>query len=224
MKYFIYLSLVLFIASCENKTNKVSNNSLSDQPKADSLITDSVLTFSFETNFSHPNISNNSDRQVDLLFNGVDNYLGGHLNPKVDFKTEGLPYEPIQEFLGGLLFAKRFLILSDQIKFHKKDFNINDSLKRIKPYMDDRGKKNPQHRFSDGKAHIKNIGVSCNDADFNKVRLSYSTGEIIIDSMINASFFEYDLNLDGQMEQYLLGARSCSRELVLLRIRKSNDK
>lgn len=223
LKYFIYITLALFVASCDNRTKTVSDNSVTDKPKTDTSATDSILSFSFVTKFSHQNISNKSDRQIDLLFNGIDNYLGGQHNHKVHFRTECLPCEPIQEFMGGLLFAKRLLITTDQIKYYKNDFDIPDSLNRIKFNSDDRERTNPKFQFTDGKGSIKYIGISCNDADFNKVRLTYPTGEIIIDSLINASFFEYDLNADGQKEQYLLGSRSCSQEFVLLRIRKPND-
>jgi hypothetical protein len=223
LKQFIYILLILLVASCDNKTKTISDNSVIDQPKTHTSAKDSILTFSFVTNFRHQNISNKSDRQIDLLFNGVDNYLGGQSNHKVHFQTECLPCEPIQEYLGGLLFAKRLLITTDQIKYFKNNFVIPDSLNSIKLYSDERERTNPKFQFTDGKGSIKYVGISCNDADFNKVRLTYPTGEIVIDSIINASFFEYDVNTDGQKEQYLLGSRSCSQEFVLLRIRKPND-
>lgn len=200
-----------------------SESLITVKPKTDSLAADSVLIFSFVSNFSHQSISNKSDRQIDMLFNSIDKYLGGQPNPKVHFQTECLPCEPIQEYMGGLLFAKRLLITKDQIKYYKNNFDIPDSLNRIKFNSDYRERTNPKFQFTDGNGSIKYLGVSCNDADFNKVRLSYSTGEIVIDSLINASFFEYDLNLDGQKEQYVLGSRSCSQELVIFRIRKSKD-
>lgn len=223
MKHFIYIILALLVASCDNKTTSNSESSVTDKHKTDSLATDSILTFPFVTNFSHKTISNKSDRQIDLLFNSVDNYLGGQPNYKVHFQTECLPCEPIQKYMGGLLFAKRLLITTNQINFYKNDFGIPDSINRIKFNSDDRERTNPKFQFSDGKGSIKYIGISCNDADFNKVRLTYPTGEIVIDSLINASFFEYDLNMDGQKEQYLLGSRSCNQEFVILRIRKTND-
>lgn len=223
LKYRIYIILSLFVASCNNKATSNSNISEADKQKKDALATDSILTFSFVTNFSHTNISNKSDRQIDLLFNGIDNFLGGKPNHKVQFQTECLPCEPIQEFMGGLLFAKRLLITKNQINYYKKDFDIPDSINRIKFNSDNRERINPKFQFSDGQGNIKYIGVSCNDADFNQIQLKYHTGEILIDSLINVSFFEYDLNTDGQKEQYLLGSRSCSQEFVILRIRKPND-
>jgi hypothetical protein len=217
MKHFIYIILFLVAVSCDSRTN----NSLSQKTKSDSILTDSVLILSFESNFKNSNISNNSDRQVDVLFNGVNKYLGGHKNSKINFTTECMRGEPIQEYQGGLLFSKRLLITSDDIKFYKKDINIPDSINRIKQYSGS-DRKNSLFKFTNGKVSIKYIGVSCNDADFNKVKLSFPTGEIIIDSLINATFFEHDLNKDGHNEQYLLGSRSCSQELVILRVGKPN--
>jgi hypothetical protein len=221
LKHFIFIVAALLVASCDHKTTNKSDSSLLDEPKTGSLSVDSILTFSFVTNFQNQNISNKSDRQVDLLFNGVNNYFGGHLHSEVDFRTECLPCAPVQEYLGGILFAKRLFITTDRIKYYKNDFGIPDSVKRIKLKTNNRERISSMFQFSDGKATIQYIGISCNDADFRSVLLSYPTGQIKIDSMINASFFEYDLNFDGQMEQFILGARSCSREFVLLRISKS---
>jgi hypothetical protein len=223
LKHYFYILLTLLFASCDNKTTTNSESSVSDQQKTDSLTIDSILTFSFVTNFSHQNISNKSDRQIDLLFNNINNYLGGQTNYKVHFQTECLRCEPIQEFMGGLLFAKRLLITKDQIKYYKTDFDIPDSLNRIEFNSDHRERINPKFKFTDGRGSIKYVGVSCNDADYNKVRLSYSTGEVEIDSLINASFFEYDLDKDSQKEQYLIGTRSCSQEFIILRINKPNN-
>jgi hypothetical protein len=224
MKYFIYIILVLLISSCNNRTKTINDSSSSERLNTDSLLADSILTFSFDTNFRSLNISNKSNRQIDLLFNGIDNYFGGHRNPKINFRTECLPCEPLYEYMGGLFFTKRLLIKPNQIKFYKTDINIPDSVNRIKLRTYNRERTNPKFSFSEGEASIKYIGVSCNDADFNNVYLSYPSGEIAIDSLINASFFEYDLDKDGQIEQYLLGSRNCSQEFALIRIRKSDQK
>lgn len=210
------------VASCDNKTTTTSNSSITNKPKADTLTTN-ILKFPFVINFSNPNISNKSDRQIDLLFNGVNNYLGGQQNPKIDFHTECLQCEQVQKCQGGLLFAKHLLIMPDQIKYYKNFLPIQDSTNRIEFITSKEGNKNMKFQFSDGSASIKYLGISCDDADFNKIRLTYPTGESVVDSLINASFFEYDLNKDGQIEQYLFGTRTCSQEFVLLRIRKPSD-
>lgn len=193
---------------------------LTDQTVSNKPQLDSAYTFPYQIDFTNNNIINKSDRKVDLLFNGIDKYLGGHENSTVRFRTECMGCLSIQEYQGGLLFGKRLFISPDNIKYFKGNIDIPDSIGRIHFYTDDRERTNPKFQFSDGKGSIKYIGISCNDADFNNVRLTYPTGEIVIDSMINASFFEYDLNKDGQMEQYLLGSRNCSQELAILRIRK----
>lgn len=224
MKQCFSTLLALLVVSCNNKSANKSESSANVQHYGNSLTMDSVLTFSFVTNFSHQNISNKSDRQIDLLFNSINNYLGGQTNYNIHFKTECLQCEPIQEYMGGLLFAKRLLITNEQIKYYKTDFEIPDSLNRIELYSDHGERTNPKFNFTNGKGSINYVGVSCNDADYNKVRLTYSTGEIEIDSLINASFFEYDLNKDGYQEQFLIGTRNCTPELIILRINKSNNK
>jgi hypothetical protein len=193
---------------------------LSGQPATQVATLDSALIFNYQTNISDKLITNKSDRKVDLLFNGVEGFLGGHSISEVRFKTECMGCMSVQEFNGGLLLGKRLLITADNIKYYKTKFDIPDSINRIKLFSDGRERTNPKFNFKDGKGSIKYIGISCNDADFNKVRLTFPTGEIIVDSLINASFFEYDLDADGLNEQYLFGLRNCSSELVILRTRK----
>lgn len=190
------------------------------QPATEVATIDSALIFHYQTNISDKLITNKSDRKVDLLFNGVEGFLGGHRVLNVRFKTECMGCMSVQEFHGGLLLGKRLLITADNIKYYNTKFDISDSINRIELFSDGRERTNPKFNFKEGKGSIKYIGISCNDADFNKVRLTFSTGEIIVDSMINASFFEYDLDADGQKEQYLFGLRNCSQELVILRTRK----
>lgn len=219
MKYFIYILLGLVVVSCGNETAIKTF----EKPNTDSLKTDSILTFSYKNNISDVNISNSSDRKIDILFNSLKHYLGRQKKDRINFRVECLTCQPIKEYKGGLLFAKRFFITQDQIQFFKNDLNISDDSKSIELYTERQEKTNPKFQFSAGKCSIKFQGISCNDAVFNKVKLSYPTGTIIVDSLINADFFEYDLNKDGQMEQYLFGARNCSQEIVFLRIRKPKD-
>lgn len=220
MKHLIYILAFVLFYSCNGKTNKENVISLTDKPKLTEASVDSVFTFRYQINFTDKNINNKSDRKVDLLFNGIDNYFGGHESSIVHFRSESIANLPMQEFNGGLLFGKRLLITTDSIMFYKTNFDIPDSVNRIKLFSDGRERTNPKFNFHDGIGSIKYTGISCNDADFNKVRLKFSSGDIIVDSLINASFFEYDLDADGQKEQYLLGVRNCSQELALLRIRK----
>lgn len=220
MKHLIYILAFVLFYSCNGKTNKEKVISFTDKPKLTEASVDSVFTFRYQIDFTDKNINNKSDRKVDLLYNGIDNYFGGHESSIVRFRTEFMANLPMQEFNGGLLFGKRLLITADSIRFYKTNFDIPDSVNRINLFSDGRERTNPKFNFHGGTGSIKYTGISCNDADFNKVRLKFSSGDIIVDSLINASFFEYDLDADGQKEQYLLGVRNCSQELALLRIRK----
>lgn len=219
MRYFHFIAIILFVVSCGNEPTIKTY----EKPNTDSLKTDSILTFSYKNNISDVNISNSSDRKIDILFNSLKHYLGGQKNDRINFRAECLICQPIKEYHGGLLFAKRFFITQDQIKFLKNDINTSEDNKSVELYTKRQEKTNAMFQFSAGNCSIKFQGISCNDSSFNKVNLSYPTGTITFDSLINARFFEYDLNRDGQMEQYLFGARNCSQELVLLRIRKPND-
>ncbi|HNU15247.1 MAG TPA: hypothetical protein PKI55_12390 [Chitinophagaceae bacterium] len=193
----------------------MADQSISNQPQVDSF-----HTFEYQIDFVDKNIINKSDRNVDLLFNGIDNYFGGKENSTVRFRTECMGCLSIQAYQGGLLFGKRLFITADNIKYYNNNIDIPDSINRVNLFSDGRERTNPKFNFKDGNVNIKYIGISCNDADFNRVRLTFPSGDIIIDSLINASFFEYDLDADGQKEQYLLGLRNCSQELAILRIRK----
>jgi hypothetical protein len=220
LKRFVYIIGIVFFYSCNNKPNKVTVTLVTNHPKPRIAIIDTPLTFQYQTNFIDKNIINKSDRKIDMLFNGVEGYMGGQRNSNVNFRTECMACEPVHEFKGGLLFGKRILITPSNIKFYKNNIDIPDSINRITLFSDGRERTNPKFHFKEGKGSIKYIGISCNDADFNKVRLTFATGDIIVDSLINASVFEYDLDADGQKEQYLLGFRNCSQELVILRTRK----
>ena len=59
---------------------------------------------------------------------------------------------------------------------------------------------------------------SCMDADLVTINLTYDNGFININNILMPSFFEYDLDKDGINEQYILGVRNCTQELILLRI------
>ena len=216
MKHIIYIIALGLLYSCENKRRKLPENS-SATTNQQTAGTDSILTFYFNTNFTDKNIENNSDRKIDLLFNGVTGYLGGQSSSQVRFNTECMLCEPLQEFNGGLLFGKQLLITNDSIRYYKNTFDLPDTLNRIRT-ISNAERKNPKFNLQHGKGNARYIGMSCNDADFNKVRLTFPTGQVIVDSLINASFFEYDLNKDGQKEHFLMGMRNCSQELVILRM------
>lgn len=221
------LILALTFAGCSNTSDKPiavastdSTKVLQVPPSFKKNTLDTVLTLGYKLDISNINIKNSSDRQIDILFNGVDGFLGGHKNMNVNFRTECMMCEPVQKFQGGLLFAKRLLLKSDQARFYPQDFNIPDSIDLVKciGYYGERKKMN--FRFEDGAGTMRYLIQSCNDADYDNVQLKYKSGSVTVDSIINATFFEFDLDTDGIKEQYLYGTRNCSQELVILRICK----
>jgi len=220
LKHCIYILTLILFYSCNNNTSKENEPVLTNKPKPNQVPVDSVFTFHYQTDFSDKNIVNKSGNKVDLLFNGIDNYFGGQKSSIVGFGSECMGCLPVQEFNGGLLFGKRLLITSDSIKYYKNNFDIPDSTDQLKLFSDNGEKVNPKFNFQDGQGSINYIGISCNDANFYKVRLTFPSGAIMVDSLINASFFEYDLDANGRNEQYLMGLRNCSQELAILRIRK----
>jgi hypothetical protein len=216
LKDLIYILLLFFLPSCGNKGNKqemISN-------KKDSITVSADWILDYKLDISDINIKNNSDRQVDILFNGVDNFLGGHKNRNVIFSTECMICEPIQKYQNGLLFAKRLLFKSNEAKYYPNGFDLPDSIDVVKciSYYGERKKTN--FKFEGGIGTMSYLGISCDDANFDKVQLNYKAGTLVVDSIINAIFFEYDLDNDGAKEQYLYGTRNCTRELVFLRIKK----
>lgn len=222
MKFIVNLIIIgIILTSCDNKTITTSDIVRIKLPKKSIEIEDSISIIYYLNNIYHPIVFSKSDRQIDLLYNNINNYIGKPKNEKVYFQTECLSCEPLQKFEDGLLFAKQLLITSDKIKYFKKSKDIPDSLNRVKLKSINREKIVSKFKFSNGKGSIRYLDNSCIDADFNRVTLSYPSGFVSVDSLINASFFEYDLNGDGEIEQYLIGSRSCNQDLIILRIQKS---
>ncbi|MFK7906655.1 MAG: hypothetical protein AB8B69_16105 [Chitinophagales bacterium] len=208
-----FLLVVLFLSSC---------NGIEVQENSTSISTDSVLIFNYKYNIVDTSIMNTSKRQIDVAFNGVNRFLGGSFNRSVTFHTECMVCEPIQRFRGGLLFAKRLLISSQKIVYYKKDFEIPDSLDRIDlvSYHSEKDKK--LFEFGTRKGEISYLDSSCNDSDLYGVKLFYEEGNIEVKNILNPILFEYDLDENGEEEQFLIGSRNCSQELVILRVRARN--
>lgn len=179
---------------------------------------DSSITAAIIKNVRDTSIKNSTSRTIDILFNGVDKYLGGHRNSKMNFATECMICEPVQVYKQGFLFGKRLYVTKDSVVIYESDRDISDSTGVIKMESYYGERKVKKYQFSNGSLTMKYQGQSCNDADFVSTSLHYDKGTIELSKLLNASFFEYDLDNDGTKEQYLLGTRNCSQELVLLRV------
>jgi hypothetical protein len=220
MKLLTQILILAFLASCNNYSHEAVLTSNTDSAKL--ISEDSVFSLSVTKNISDTSIINTTGKTIDILFNGVDNYLGGQRNPKMNFATECMVCEPVQVYEHGFLFGKRLSVTKDSIVIYTNDRNLPDTagIVKMKSYYGER--KTRQYQFSQGNLTFKYQGQSCIDADFASVNLSYVKGSIKVSKFINASFFEYDLNNNGIKEQYLLGTRNCSQEVVLLRINDAN--
>ncbi len=170
MKLLIFIVGLLLFNSCNNKPSEVRSTILPDQPATQTKTIDTTLIFNYQYNFADKNIINKSDRKVDLLFNSIDGYLGGHSISNISFSTECMGCQSIQEFKGGLLFGKRLLLTTENIEYYMTNFDIPDTINLINIFSDGRERTNPKFNFQEGKGSIQYIGISCNDADFNKVR------------------------------------------------------
>lgn len=227
MDKFRFLIIIFLFVSCQHDSNrKEFTNESSDlefiPPPAPPAKGVSDMNIKIQYDIRDSNIINTTnDKRIDVLFNGVENFLGGIKNYKASFNTECLMCEPIQEYNGGLLFARRLMIKTNMVKYYKTDIKV-DSMRKIRMEWNDGETQINKFRFSNGFGTIKYLQPSCNDANFYKVTLEYNNGKIVVNNLLNAEFFEFDIDKNGRSEQYLIGTRNCSQELVILRI-TNND-
>ncbi len=210
VKLNVIFNIVLFILtiiSCTNKSSEKNSTKIN------------YLQFQPIYNIKDTNIINKTDKTIDILYNGINNYLGGKHNLKIHFSTECMICENIQTYKNGFIFGKKLYVTKDSIKYLHDKSIITDSTKNIKKItMYGIENKTLEIFFSQGKLKFTNQGYSCNDSEYFTVKLFFKKGTITFKKLINATFFEYDLDKNGINEQYLIGSRNCTQELVLLRI------
>jgi hypothetical protein len=205
---------MLFIA-CNSSTSN-NDKSLTDTAKKEQEIS---LNFPYSQNVKDSAIINSAGKSVDILFNGVKGFLGGQEYLKIRFNTECMMCEPIQAYKEGFLFGKRLYFDNTGARYYRNEIAIPDTqnlIKRTTYY----GKKDKLgFAFDGGRGSMKYQDQSCMDADEVGVTLKYGKGSIRVNKLINASFFEFDLDRDGHTELFLMGTRNCSQEVVVLRVR-----
>lgn len=217
--YTLFLILLLFVG-CKDETEAKSEiKTVALLPKKAEKRS-KIQIFKYKLNISDSVIFNNSNKEVDVLINGVEKYLGGK-NLNLITQSENIGGEPFEEYNKGLLFAKQLFISKEQITFYPKEMKTSEETTRLKTQTCNAEKINT-FDFIGGNAEIRFVKVSCNDTDLNDVILKYGKENITIKNMINATFFEYDMDKNGTNEQYLMGSRNCSQEMVILRIRDKN--
>ena len=204
MKNLSAILMIIFFISCNE--NKKTNN-------LNTIKIDSLETISYKFIKTDSNITNTTSKKIKVIFNSVGKFLGAKKAFKYRFNTECMDCEPINVFNQNILFYKQLLVKSTNAIYYKKPIKF-DSLQIIhsikitdKPF-----------KFSEGKGIIKFIKQSCFDADLFTLKLEYNNEYIEVRNLLNAGFFEFDLDKNGTMEQYLYGSRNCSQELVILQI------
>lgn len=209
MRIISSIFLLIILISCKQIEEK--------KEKSSKAIIDSVKIFKYKLNVTDSSIINNSNKEVDILINGSRNYLQGkYLDLK--FNCDYIISQPIEEYNGHLIFANQLLITQNQIIFYQESIDKSKSSNKIES-KSCYNQKLSSFKYSNGEGIIEFEKVSCNDTDLNNVILNYGNGSVKIKNMINARFFEYDIDKDGINEEYLLGVRNCSQEIVILRIR-----
>ena len=208
----MYISL-LFIA-CNHNTHIVSDRLNSEKTKYTSK--DSICLS--VNNIKDTSIINTTNRTIDVLFNSMNNFLGTRRNFKSYFSTECMICESVQLYKNGFVFGKRLYVSKDSTILFAKNINVSDSLNIIKKIVYNSEGNNKKNQFSNGSLKMDYQNSSCMDADLVTINLTYDNGFININNILMPSFFEYDLDKDGINEQYILGVRNCTQELILLRI------
>jgi len=163
-------------------------------------------------------IRNTSGKKIFLLYNSMeDRFIKS--DSLYLFSTECMMCEPLDVYNDHFVYAHQLEIFDSSVRYSVRDLALSGKtvhLARTNIYDD---RKPLKFRFSGGTAEMKYIKMSCNDADFYDVTLNYPSGSIKLNNVLNAEFFEYDLDKDGMKEQYILSTRNCTQEIALLKIR-----
>ena len=211
MRYFF--AIVIILCSCTSNDDRSNQKQVAIHKE-----TAATQTYYSKEISSNVNIINTTGRKIIVLYNSVDGFLPKSDTNALHFSTECMGCEPVQLYKDHLVFAHQMEVFPDRTTFHKKELTSIDSsgyIKRVSGYGNE---KSVSFSFSDGKGSIKHIRQSCNDAELKEVVLIYRDGEVKINNVLNASFFEYDLNKDGRPEQFIFASRNCSQELAIIQI------
>lgn len=172
----------------------------------------------YKLDVSGPSIHNSTSRRVDLLMNSVQGYLGGHFCRNNRLPTDCMECEPFQPTRDGFVYARYFEFGPDSARYSAGGARIDSGSNPLPRFQVT--KKLQKKSFPGKVVTFRYAGPSCDDADLVNVEVRYPGGTIRLDSVLNPSFFEYDLDADSELEQFVFGSRDCSQEMVLFRIGK----
>jgi hypothetical protein len=125
--------------------------------------------------------------------------------------------EPVQTFNDHLVFAGQLEIFTDKTIYHDKKLVLMASLGFVHQQASYE-RRTKKFQFQAGKGELRFTEPFCMNADTYKLVLHYQLGDITINNIFDARFFEYDLDKNGATEQYVLSSRNCSQELTVFKI------
>jgi len=181
-------------------------------------VDDSTHVIRYRLDVKGPGIHNSTSRRVDLLMNSVNGYLGGHFCRSIRLPTECMACEPFEPAEGGFVYARFFKFGPDSARYSSGGASGNSRTKSITTFHV--SKKFQKKSFPGKVVTFRHAGTSCDDANLVNVEIRYPDGSVRLDSVLDPLFFEYDIDVDSEKEQFVLGSRDCSQEMVLFRIAK----
>lgn len=204
--------LTLLLSACNPEGEESNKSTAVSKPSTKDFV---IASKEIDTDID---IVNTTNRKITVLYNSIKNFLIKSDSVGRYFRTECMGCEPLHRYKGHLIFGKQLQIFPGGTSFSNTELPIQmtDTLiSRVDGY----GMKTTiKFQFSNGKGNIQHIKQSCNDAELKKVTLNYPNGKVVINNVLNASFFEYDLNKDGVKEQFILANRNCTQELAIIQI------
>jgi hypothetical protein len=162
------------------------------------------------------NIINSSGKKITVLYNSMDGYPGPK-DSMIYFMTECMQCEPVQTFNDHLVFAGQLEIFTDKTIYHDKKLALPASSAFVHQQASYE-RRTKKFQFQAGKGALRFTTPFCMNADTYKLVLHYQSGDITINNIYDARFFEYDLDKNGVAEQYVLSSRNCSQELTVFKI------
>jgi hypothetical protein len=208
------LILLILFWSCSPKQQE---KQAGEVKKSNTNLTADSVYVSHEI-ISDTNIVNSSGHKIVALYNSINNFLSKTDTVGVHFSTECMMCEAVVPYRNHLIFANQLNLSPEKAVFNKAELSLLDSIESIKRVGSYGSFSTVNFTFSNGTGVIKHVGQSCNDAYFKEVTLKYKQGYIKIKNALNAEFFEYDLDNNGKLEQFILAMRNCSQELAVLQI------
>lgn len=211
---YIALLFVTFAWNCSYRQDTVPPPQESSTDAT--YVADSV--YSSKEIITDTNIVNKSGRRIVALYNSVDDFLEKTDTAGLHFPTECMICEAVIPYENNLLFANQLELSAAKAIYNKLEHPSMDSVKAIRRVGSYDNRNTVRFHFSVGTGQIRHLGQSCNDAYLKEVVLKYEQGDLKIRNVLNAEFFEYDMDRDGQLEQYILAMRNCSQELAVLQV------